>query len=414
MASITQKTRSTDMRPFSALKVVDVTRVLASPYAAYQLGLFGAEVIKIEDPGVGDPMRHQIGNRAELGKHGMATGYLAQNSNKKSLTLNLRVPQGQEVFRRLANDSDVIIENLRSGTMARYGLGYEDMRVLNPRVIYCSVTGYGQTGPKKRHPAYDPVIQAACGMMSFTGTAETAPMRIGPPIIDYGTGLAAALAIVIALYQRERSGEGQYIDVSMLDTSLSLMHSVVTDVLTTGSVPKPGGLKSRNRDNYTNGTFQCSDALISIDAMENHQRERLWVALGRPDIPIDPRFSTLEACRNNTSALHEEMESTLKTRPAQYWEDVLNEAAVPAMRVRTVPEILSHPQMESRGFFHTIPEVPGAGGPATVPLAPFLMSGATAKVDTPPPLLGQHTDEILQKLGYSAGDISDFHSQGVV
>ena len=404
-----------DRQPFRGVRVLDVTRVLASPFATYQLALMGAEVIKIEDPeSGGDELRHRGGSKPEHSAKGMATFFLSQNANKQSMTLNLRAEEGREIFRALAQDADVVVENLRTGTMARYGLGYEDLAALNPRLVYCSVTGYGQTGPKRRHPAYDPVIQAASGMMSITGTPETAPLKAGPPIADYAAGLSAVFGIVTALFERERSGRGQQVDVSMLDAALVMMSNLVTDVLTAQATPRPHGNKAPAAS-YGNTCFTCGDGrLIAIAAMQDHQRMRLWRAIGRGDIPLDPRFADDAACSRNVVALHEEMGRTFLERDAQTWEELLNDADVPAMRVRSIPEALDQPQLKGRNLLHTIDAVPGIQGGTTLALTPFLLSAGGVKVETPPPLLGAHTDSILGARGYSTERIAALRAKGVV
>jgi crotonobetainyl-CoA:carnitine CoA-transferase CaiB-like acyl-CoA transferase len=403
-----------DRQAFTGLKVLEVSRVLASPFAGYQLALLGAEVIKIEDPGRGDQIRYRLYNRPDLSRSGMATAFLSQNANKKSLTLNLRAPEGQEIFKEMARSADVVIENLRAGTMARYGLGYDDLRALNPRLVYCSVTGYGQTGSKRRHPSYDPVAQAASGMMSFNGTPETAPQKVGAPVTDYATGLSAVCGIAIALFQREQTGRGQHVDVSMLDAALTLMGSVVTDVLTAGRAPKPSGNKNRSAENYTNGTFSCADGLLAIAAQEPHQRERLWVTIGRPDIMHDERFATPEACARNIDALHRELELALAARPAQEWEPMLNDAGVAAMRVRTLPEVLDEDFVKQRGFLHTFEKIEGIEGKVTIPLAPYKLSDGPARASSPPPFLGQHTAEVLETLGLSNERVAELRKHGVI
>lgn len=404
-----------DRRPFLGIKVLDVTRVLAGPFATYQLAILGAEVIKIEDPeSGGDTLRYRRGSKSEYGASGMATFFLSQSANKKSVTLNLRTEAGREIFRDLASDTDVVVENLRTGVMERYGLGYHDLAKINPRLIFCSVTGYGQTGPKRRHPAYDPVIQAASGMMSITGTSESAPLKLGPPIADYGAGLAASFGIATALFERERSGKGQHVDVSMLDVALVMMGNLVTEVLTAGSTPKPHGNKSPP-ETYGNTCFRCADdRLIAIAAMEEHHRTRLWEAMGRHDIPADPRFADNDACILNIDALHEEMGRTFLERGAQEWEDLLNAADVPAMRVRSIPEAIEQPQLAGRNLLHTIDVVPGIPSGTTVTLAPFLLSAGGAKIDSPPPLLGEHTDAILKARGYTDERISTLRNEGVI
>jgi crotonobetainyl-CoA:carnitine CoA-transferase CaiB-like acyl-CoA transferase len=402
-----------ERRPFVGIRVLDLTRVVASPFTSYQLGLLGADIVKIEDPrSRGDTMRYRRGSKPEYGANGMATFYLSQSANKKSMTLDLRTEEGRAIFRQMAMESDVLIENLRAGAMDAMGLGYEDLKEGNPRLIYCSVTGFGQTGPKRRHGAYDPVIQAASGLMSVNGTAETAPLRVGAPIMDYSAGLSAAFAIASALFERSRSGRGQHVDVSMLDTALVMMGALVTEAGTAGSTPRPHGNRAP-AESFANACFKCKEGLISIAAMEDHQRRRMWQAIGRPDIPLDPRFHTDDDCRINYQALHTEMDRTFLTRTAQDWEDILNAADVPAARVRTIPEALAMAQVRERGIMHSM-KVPGIVGSASFPLVPFALSAGGARVESPPPLMGQHTDEILASRGYSAADIARLREEGVV
>jgi CoA:oxalate CoA-transferase len=402
----------TDKRPFKGIKVLDVSRVLASPFTSGQLAFLGADVIKIEDPGTGDAARYGHSANKELAKSGMSSNFLSQNANKRSITLNMRTPEGQEIFRKLAKDADVIIQNLRTGTMDRYGLGYDNLRGINPRIVYCSLTAYGATGPKKRHPAYDPVVQAASGMMSINGTPETVPMKVGPPVVDYATGLAAAFAIASALFQREQTGEGQHIDVSMLDTAFVLMGSLVTDVLTANAVPRAHG--NTDVSTPTNASFKTKEGLLYIAAMQDHHVQNLWRTLDRPDIPLDPRFATAELRSENFALLREEIEKSFLTRTAAEWEDLLNEASVPAMRVRTIPEALAEPYLKSRNLFRVFDEVPGVKGSVTVPLVPFRLSSCEARADLPPPMLGAHTGEILRSIGYSASQLEGLREKHVI
>lgn len=404
-----------DRRPFRGIKVLDVTRVLASPFATYQLALLGADVLKIEDPeSGGDSLRYRRGSDPAYGAQGMATLFLSQGANKQSMLLNLRKPEGQAIFQELARESDVVVENLRAGTMAKYGLGYEALAELNPRLVYCSLTGYGQTGPKRRHPAYDPVIQAASGMMSLTGTPETGPLKAGAQVVDYGAGLAAAFGLATALFERERSGKGQLVDVSMLDTALVMMSSFVTDVLTTAARPKPWGNQS-SPETFGNATFRCAcGGLIAIAAIEPHHVARLWASMGRSDLARDPRFSTKEACSANIQSLHEEMGRTFLARPAQDWEELLNEADVPAMRVRTVAEALEMPQVAARDLVRRIAPVEGTPGGAVVALTPFRLSAGGPEVNSPPARVGAHTEEVLRRLGRSPQDIASLKERGVI
>lgn len=400
-------------KPYSGMRVLDLTRVLASPFASYMLALLGADVLKIEHPQGGDPMRTRAPGNADLGARGMGTGFISQNANKKSLTLDLRTPEGQEIFRKLAAEADVLVENLRTGTMDSYGLGYDALHALNPRLIYCSVTGYGHTGEKARHPAYDPVIQAAAGVMNLTQLGDSGPVKAGIPAIDYATGMAAAFGISSALLHRERAGIGQHVDVSMLDTALVLMSSVVTDVLTLGSKPKPIG--NRLGSSYgTNQTYRIGDGLLWISAPEEHQQDALWKVLEREDIPADPRFASDALRAVNVAAVTAEIEATLTRRPVDEWEWLLNEAGVPAMRVRTINEALDQEQLKSRGLFHHFDNVPGAEIAATVAMLPFGMSETPAEITLPPPRHSEHSEDVLRGLGYSAEAIASFRAKGVV
>jgi CoA:oxalate CoA-transferase len=399
-------------KPFAGIKVLDVSRILASPFATAQLAYLGADVIKIEDPGKGDLNRYRPSNLAKLSEDGMSTSFLSQNAGKRSITLDLRTGEGQDIFRRLARDADVIVENLRTGTMARYGLGYEDIEPINPRVVYCSLTAYGQTGPKKRDPAFDPVVQAASGMMSLNGTPETAPVKVGPPVLDFAAGLSAAFAISTALFQRERSGCGQHIDVALIDTAFVLMGSVVTDVLTAGALPRAVG--NSYKSNPTNASFETNDGLIYIAAMEDHQVENLWRTLGRPDIPADAAFATHALRAEHATRLRAEIQRTLMQRPAAEWEASLNAAGVPAMRIRSLPEALSDPALNSAGLIRVFEEVEGVEGPVSVPLVPFRLSAGAAGTDLPPPRLGAHTREILQSIGYSEAAMDDLKARKVI
>lgn len=398
---------------FAGIKVIAVTRVIAAPFAAYQLALHGAEVITIEAPGEGDVYRYSGDRDAQLPKKGMATGFLAQNANKKSLTLNISAPEGQEIIRKLVKDADVFMENLRTGSMARYGLAYEDLRKINRSLIYCSVTGYGQTGPKKRDPAMDMAIQAASGMMSVTGTPESGPVKTSFPVVDYATGLSATVGLLTALFHRERTGKGQHIDVSMLETALVLMSSFTTGTVTAGLenglVGNGSGLGG-----YVHNAFKCKEGVLLIAASTELRRGRLWQVLAMTDIHSDPRFATQALCRKNVKALDAEVEKRLASKNAEEWELILQEAGVPAMYVRTIPEIVKHPQVTGRNFFHQFDFDPELGVNITVPTTAYKLSETPARVRTPPPRVGQHTDEVLTKLGFNEADIAKLRGAGIV
>lgn len=402
------------MQALKGIKVVDLTRVVAGPYCTYQLALMGASVIKIEEVGRGDPVRHSgAGSDAYFWKHAMATNFLPQNANKRSLTLNLKHDEGRAIFIKLAREADVVVENFRAGVMNKLGIGYDALRSVNPKLIFCSLTAYGQTGPKAHHTAYDGVVQAAGGMMSVIGTKETGPLKVGPPITDYATGMAAAYAISTALFQREREGCGQYIDVSMLDMALALMSSYVTDYFATGNPPGPRGNEPASRSPSA-GTYDTKDGKLTLGANEDHQYERLCRALGLAQVLDDPRFKEIDARRNNTDLLRAEFRRVLLTRTADEWETLLNDAGVPAARIRSPAEILQHPQITGRGVLHTFKNVKGVERDVTVLSTPFRLAHDGPQLNSPPPQIGEHADEILGELGYGAADIQRLRDAGVI
>lgn len=402
------------MQALKGIKVVDLTRVVAGPYCTYQLALMGADVIKIEQIGRGDPVRHSgAGSDQHFWKHAMATNFLPQNANKRSLTLNLKSDEGRTIFMKLVANADVVVENFRSGVMDKLGIGYDTLRAKHPKLIFCSLTGYGQTGPKARHTAYDGVIQAAGGMMSVIGTKETGPLKVGPPITDYATGMAGAYAIALALFQREREGCGQYIDVSMLDTALALMSSYVTDYFATGNPPGPRGNEPASRSPSA-GTYDTKEGKLTLGANEDHQYERLCRALGLASVLTDPRFQEIDARRKNTDVLRAEFRRVLLTRTADEWEGLLNNAGVPAARIRTPAEILRHPQVTDRGVLHTFRQVKGVERDVTVLSAPFRLAHDGPALTSPPPQIGEHTDAILAELNYGTADIQRLRGAGVV
>ena len=402
------------MQALHGIRVVDFTRVVAGPYCTYQLALMGADVVKIEEVGRGDPVRHSgAGTDSYFWDRGMATNFLPQNANKRSITLDLKSEAGRKVAVELVKRADVVVENFRAGAMKKLGLDYETVSAKDPRLIYCSLTAYGQSGPKGHHTAYDGVVQAAGGMMSVIGTKETGPLKVGPPITDYASGMAAAYAIAAALFQREREGCGQYIDVSMLDTSLALMSSYVTDYFATGNAPGPRGNEPASKSPSA-GTYATVDGRITLGANEEHQYQRLCRALGLEHLLGDARFVEIRERRKNRDALHEEFRKVLATRTAEEWERILNDAGVPAAKIRSVAEILEHPQVRQRGVLHTFQNVAGLERDVTVLLSPFRMAHDGPEAKTPPPQVGADTDAILGELGYSLADINRLRRDKVI
>jgi len=385
-------------RPFEGIRVIDATHVLAGPFAAYQLGLFGADVIKVEDPRDPDQSRTSGGDRA-LSRQGMGTYYLTQASNKRSIALNLKTEQGREAFKRLIRTADVLVENYRPGAFEALGLGYEALSEIQPKLIYCSISAFGHGGPRSSQTAYDMVIQAATGVMAMTGTPDVNPIKLGTPAVDYATGTMAAFALSTALFQRERTGRGQRIDLAMYDVALMLAASHVTSFMRTGKPPRPNG---NNHEHATNCCYETKDGLLMLAASNIRQQRRLWTLLGRPDM-----------AKQNNDQRHDDREREMKVlaelmraRTADDWEAFLQANHVPAARVRTLPEALADPHLATRAFLHQHDAAPGVDGAFTVPVAAFKLAPAGAAVTSPPPPLGADTDAVLAELGYDKPSIA--------
>lgn len=395
----------------SGIRVIDITNVLAGPFCAYQLALSGAEVIKVEVPGTGDLAR-QLGADGELSQQLMGASFLAQNGGKKSITLNLKLEGGKEIFRRLVQSADVLVENFRPGVMDRLGLGYNALAGINPRLIYCAISGFGQEGPMREAPAYDQIVQGLSGVMSITGDRQSAPYRVGYPVSDSIGGLTAAFAISSALVGRERSGEGRFIDVSMLDSTIATMGWVVSNFLIAGVEPEPLG-----NDNFTaapSGTFRTGAGLLNIAANTDDQFAALARLIERPDLIGDPRFLTRETRKRNREVLTVLIEGELRQQPATYWEDQLNKAGVPAGRVLSVPQALGLPQIAHRELIRKVADVPGLSKPVSVVQGGYRYSNADVPEDLRPPTLGQHTEGVLRELGFAAEEIAGFRSRGAI
>lgn len=402
-----------EQRPLQGIRVIDFTHVLAGPACAYYLGLLGADVIKLESVGRGDSIRHRGGSEPALGEHGMSTSYLTQGGGKRSLALNIADPEGRDVFEKLLRTADVFIENHRPETSARLRIDGEHTQAVNPRLVHCSMTGYGRGGPKSNHAAYDVNIQATCGIMSITGTQATGPVRPGAPIMDYGTGLAGALAVNSALLKRSVTGQGVCVDVSMLETALTLMASTVTDYLTTDNVPEPRGNAANSRSPGA-GSFETKEGLISLAVNEESQFVALANALEEQDWLKDPRFRNRKTRRQYQSLLEAKLVVALAERTASEWETILCDAGVPCARVRTVPEILEHPHLAARQFIHTYNNEIQSGTQVSVPTLPFVIDKADRSPTSIPPTRGAHSVEILSELGFSREDINRLANSSVI
>ena len=402
------------MQPLEGIRVLDLTRALAGPFCTMMLGDLGADVIKVERPGRGDESRGW--GPPFVGKPygpypGESAYFISTNRNKRSITVNLKSPQGQEIVRRLAAKSDVFVENFRTGVLDGMGLGYEDLRAVYPRLVYCSISGYGRTGPYADRPGYDLVIQAEGGFMGITGPEEGPPCRVGVPIIDITSGMFAATAILAALRARDVTGEGQLVDVSLLDAQVALLTNVASNHLVGGEGHRRLGNAHPNIAPYE--AFPARDRWFVLAA----GNERLWATLcdllNRPDLKDDPRFADNNARVANRPALREVLDEEFRARDADEWLVLLRQAGLPCGPINTIPDVFAHPQVRARDLILEA-EHPSAG---TVRFSgfPYKLSQTQAGVRRPPPQLGQHTEEVLgELLDYSAGDVAALQERGIV
>ena len=397
------------MKLLDGIRVLDLTNVLSGPFATLHLSLAGAEVIKIENPTDGDLAR-KLGAVPKYNQMLMGTSFLAQNANKKSLTLNLKSAEGKEIFRKLAATADVIVENFRPDVMKRLGLSYEDLSTVNPKLIYCAISGFGQTGPDALKPAYDQIIQGLSGEMAINGDDRLNPLRAGFPVCDTVGGLNAAFAIMGALFYRERTGEGQFIDVSLLDSIMPLMGWVVANLMIGGQQPVLMG-----NDNFTaapSGIFRTRDGYINIAANKQEQWEAVVDVLGVPELKTDARFQERDTRKKNRKELTPLLEARLTERDTDYWVEALNKQDVPSGAILSLQAALSQPQVDHRNAFGTV-HVENIGDLKLFNLtAKFSKTPGT--VETPPPTLGQHSTEVLKGIGYSEEEITKFKASRII
>jgi crotonobetainyl-CoA:carnitine CoA-transferase CaiB-like acyl-CoA transferase len=385
--------REDSMRPFKGIRVIDVTHVLAGPFATYQLAVLGADVIKVEHPDDPDQSRG-AGTDKELNRHNMGTAFLTQASNKRSITLDLKQSRDRDILKKLIATADVFVENYRPGAFDSLGLGYEALAAINSRLIYASFSAFGHKGPRSEQTAYDHVIQATSGIMAMTGTPEVNPVKFGSPAVDYATGMAGAFALSAALFQRERTGKGQRIDMAMLDVAMILMSSHLTGYLRNGVHPKPNG---NLNPHATNSAYETKDGLVMLGASNLRQQRRLWILLERPDM-IKKTNEERDVDRAREAQVLSEI---MLMRTADEWENFLQARHVPAARVRTMAEAVADPQLASRGIIHHHAGGNGVDGGFGVPLGTFSFAHGGPRIDTPPPALGQHNEEIFKELGVS-------------
>jgi crotonobetainyl-CoA:carnitine CoA-transferase CaiB-like acyl-CoA transferase len=385
---------------------VDLTRVLAGPFCAMALGDMGAEVIKVEEPGKGDDTR---GWPPFAG--GEATYFLSVNRSKKSLTLNLKAPEGQDILRRLIARADVVLENFRPGTMERLGFGWEALRRRHPRLIYCSVSGFGESGPEASRPGYDLIVQGESGIMDLTGFPDGPPVKVGNSIADLVSGMAAAQGVALALLARERTGRGQKVEIGMLDVMASLLTYQAGLYWNAGGRPTRRGNQHPSIVPYE--VFRAQDAYLTVGVANNSLWARFCEALGRPDLTGDPRFDTEARRVANRDALIPLLDAELSRRPAGEWLGRLDRAGVPAGRIKTVPEVCESEHLRARGMVVTL-QHPKAG-PVRAMGVPVRLRATPGAAVAPPPLLGQHTDEILTGLlGFSRARVERLRAAGVV
>ena len=399
-------------KALAGLTVLDLSRVLAGPYGTMVLGDFGAEIIKVEQPGRGDDTR-QWGPPFSPG--GQSAYFLSVNRNKRSITLNLKSVEGRAILRRLADQADVLIENFKVGTMDGLGLGYAQLRESNPGLIYCSITGYGQTGPYKDRPGYDTVIQAQGGLMSITGPTEDGsdgqPFKVGVAIVDVSAGLFAVIGILAALHHRQRTGQGQAIDIALFDAQLGWLANVASNYLVSGQPPQRYGNAHATIVPYQ--TFATADGHLMLAVGNDGQFRALCGVLGVDGLADDPCFATNPARVQNRETLVPLLAEQFRRQPTHAWIERLLDVDVPCGPVDDVPTALSNPQAQARGM---VQQVVDSAGDAISLVGPVIkMSGTPPAIASAPPHLGEQTEEILrEKLGLGTEEIGELRRAGVV
>ena len=396
------------MKPLNGKKIIDLTNVLAGPFCTYQLVNLGAEVIKVESPIKGDLARN-LGSDPNLNSIGMGISFLAQNSGKRSITLNLKSTKGKSILKKLIKRSDALVENFRPGVMERLNLDYQKLKIENPDLIYCAITGFGQDGPLSQNPAYDQIVQGLSGVMSITGDKNNNPFRVGYPISDTIGGLTAAMAISAALNNPKG---GSFIDISMLESTLVTMGWVISNYLIGGVLPKPQG--NENFTSSPSGTFQTKDGLINIAANKDEQWELLAEHIGRCDLIVNPDFFSREKRKENRFRLKAEIETVLTKRQAKKWIEELNKIGVPAGPVLSIPEILEHPQILDRGLISEIESTINLEKKIKILKSAIIFDGKHPDTKGTPPSLGADNNQIYLDLGYDESDIKVLEEEGVI
>ena len=403
--------------PLSHIKVLDLSRVLAGPWAGQLLADLGADVIKVERPGAGDDTRGWgppfLKNKD--GSDSRESGYyLGVNRNKRSLTLSIEKPEGQAIVRKLAAQSDIVLENFKVGTLPRYGLGYKDLKKVNPRIIYCSITGFGQDGPIAQNAAYDFLIQGMGGLMSITGENDNlsggGPQKVGIPIIDLMSGMYGAVSVLAALANREKTGKGDYIDLAMLDIQTAVLSNQAMNYLLSGRVPKRQG--NRHPNIMPQDVFKCADGQVVLAVGNDGQYAKMCQALGHPELATDPRYIKNADRVRNKEVLLPLIEEIFKNWKRADLVAAMDAVGVPCGPINSIDEVFEIPQVKHRGMKMEMPH-PASG---TVPLVASPMKFTENKVEyrMAPPMLGADSDDILRDLGLADGEIAKLREQGVV
>jgi len=392
--------------PLNGLTVLDLTRVLSGPHCTMLLADMGARVIKVEQPGRGDETR--AWGPPFVG--GESAYFLGANRNKESVTLDFKQPGGRKVLDLLLDRADVVVENFRPGTLGRLGLDYTSLCASRPRLVYCSISGFGQTGPRRQQAGYDAVIQAEGGLMSVTGAADGPPFRVGVAIADLVAGLLAAQGIVLALYARDRTGRGQYVDVGMLDAVVSLLSYHASMHLTTGTTSQRVGKRHATIAAYD--TFTAADGEVFLAVGNDDQFRRFCEATGLQALVTDARFATNPARVVNHGDLRARLEPVLRERSRAHWIELLTNAGVPCGSVRNVPDALADPQILARHMIEAVEHA--TAGPLKVLGVPIKLSETPGTVRTAPPTLGQHTTQVLRELGVPGDEIDELRRTGAI
>ena len=395
-------------RLLEGVRVLDFTHVHAGPLCTYQLALMGADVLKVEPLGTGDQMR----NMGPQFAPGMSGGFLGQNANKRSIALDLKSEAGSEIVKKLIERTDVVVINMRPGTPERLHIGYEDCRQLREDLVYCAISGYGQTGPECDRPAMDHLMQGESGMFNSTGTAEQ-PARVGFAIADSSTAVIASSAVNAALFRRSRTGKGAYLDVSMLESSMAVMGLNYYGYFATGTIgPRPGMNPLASIGSA--GTWQTAKGILLVNANNRRLFVRMAEAVGRPELPNDSRFATDREHARNGQALREIFGEIFATNTAEYWDQVLRQAGVPSGILKTPAETVRHPQLKHRRTIKELTGVPGIPDSLRFIGPGFLLDLNPLTPSQPPPLLGEHSCEVLTELGFAPEEVEEFVATNVI